>query len=251
MITVEGLTVRRGAGIVLHDVNLTAHDGEVLGVVGPNGSGKSTLLMCLSRSLPAATGVIRIDHHDVTTMSRRQIATRTAVVAQERDAVLPLTVRDAISLGRLPSRNLVGYGDEADQELVDEAMGRLGLTGLADRLITQLSGGERQRVLIARALAQQADHLLLDEPTNHLDLHHQFALLDLIAALGHTTVIVLHDLNLAARYCDRLVLLDGGRVVATGPPATVLRPDIVAAVYGLHLTTVDWRGRSYLLFDQR
>lgn len=249
MISAEGLTVCRGDRTVLRDVTVSARDGEVLGIVGPNGSGKSSLLMCLHGSLPIQEGAVCVDGQDVSALSRRQIAARIAVVAQERDAVLPLTVRDSIGLGRLASRSLIGYGDDADQILIDAAMARLELTELADRLVTELSGGERQRVLIARAVAQQADHLLLDEPTNHLDLRHQFALLDLIAELGRTTVIVLHDLNLAARCCERVVLLDGGRVVTSGPSAQVLRPEIVAEVYRLRLSTREWRKRTHLLFD--
>ena len=124
----------------------------------------------------------------------------------------------------------MGYGDATDRDIVDNALTRTDLTGLADRLVTQLSGGERQRVLVARAIAQQAGHLLLDEPTNHLDIGHQFALLDLVKTIDATTVIVLHDLNLAARACDRLVLLDQGRLVASGPCEEVLQPDLLSRI---------------------
>ena len=154
-----------------------------------------------------------------------------------------------MALGRLASRSLLHYGDRSDQELVEAALARVELTELADRLVTELSGGERQRALIARAIAQQADHLLLDEPTNHLDLRHQFALLDLVRTLGCTTVIVLHDLNLAARCCDHILLLDAGHVVVSGPPDDVLRPEIFEPVYRFRVHRIDYRGRLHLIFD--
>lgn len=251
MIKVSRLTVSRGKRRVISDVNFTVSDGEVVGVVGVNGCGKSTLLMALHRSLTPDCGDVFIDGENLAELSRREIAQKVAVVAQERDSVLPLKVRDAVGLGRLASRNLIGYGDDADQDLIDEAMGRVSLTALADRLITELSGGERQRVMIARAIAQQSNHLLLDEPTNHLDLYHQFALLDLIADLGRTTVIVLHDLNLAARCCNQIMLLNQGRLVAKGKPTEVFTPDILEPIYKLKVRSVKVDGQINLLFDKR
>lgn len=251
MIRVSRLTVSRGKRRVISDVNFTVSDGEVVGVVGVNGCGKSTLLMALHRSLTPDCGDVFIDGENLAELSRREIAQKVAVVAQERDSVLPLKVRDAVGLGRLASRNLIGYGDDADQDLIDEAMGRVSLTALADRLITELSGGERQRVMIARAIAQQSNHLLLDEPTNHLDLYHQFALLDLIADLGRTTVIVLHDLNLAARCCNQIMLLNQGRLVAKGKPTEVFIPDILEPIYKLKVRSVKVDGQINLLFDKR
>ena len=251
MIKVSRLTVSRGKRRVISDVNFTVSDGEVVGVVGVNGCGKSTLLMALHRSLTPDCGDVFIDGENLAELSRREIAQKVAVVAQERDSVLPLKVRDAVGLGRLASRNLIGYGDDADQDLIDEAMGRVSLTALADRLITELSGGERQRVMIARAIAQQSNHLLLDEPTNHLALYHQFALLDLIADLGRTTVIVLHDLNLAARCCDQIMLLNQGRLVAKGKPTEVFIPEILEPIYKLKVRSVKVGGQINLLFDKR
>ena len=133
--------------------------------------------------------------------------------------------------------------------MVDAALARVDITYLADRLITQLSGGERQRALIARAIAQDADHLLLDEPTNHLDIRHQFELLALVATIPATTVIVLHDLNLAARCCDELILLDHGRLVASGPTQQVLDPELISQVYGVQVHRIDHAGQPRLLFD--
>ncbi|WP_277033797.1 ABC transporter ATP-binding protein [Propionimicrobium lymphophilum] len=251
MITVNRLAVSRGKRRIISDVSFSVSDGEVVGVVGVNGCGKSTLLMALHNALKPDTGEVLVDGKNIAELSRREIAKQIAVVAQERDAVLPLTVRDAVGLGRLASRHLIGYGDDADQSLVDEAMARVELTDLADRLVTNLSGGERQRVMIARAIAQESPHLLMDEPTNHLDLRHQFALLDLISELGRTTVIVLHDLNLAARCCGQIILLDGGKVAARGTPTQVFTPQILEPIYGLKVRTVESGGRVNLLFDNR
>ena len=211
MITVNRLSVSRGKRRIISDVSFSVSDGEVVGVVGVNGCGKSTLLMALHNALKPDTGEVLVDGKNIAELSRREIAKQIAVVAQERDAVLPLTVRDAVGLGRLASRHLIGYGDDADQ----------------------------------------SSHLLIDEPTNHLDPRHQFALLDLISELGRTTVIVLHDLNLAARCCGQIILLDGGKVAARGTPTQVFTPQILEPIYGLKVRTVESGGRVNLLFDNR
>ena len=170
MINASQLVVRRGQRIVLENIDFSAGQGVTVGVVGPNGAGKSTLLSALYRNVSIASGQVTVSDHDLASMSRREIAREVAVVSQTPDPSLPLTVRDTVALGRLPHRSLMGYGDAADRNIVEEALTRTDLTDLADRLVTQLSGGERQRVLVARAIAQQAGHLLLDEPTNHLDI---------------------------------------------------------------------------------
>lgn len=249
MIQAEHVTIDRGGRTICHDVDLTVGPGEVVGIVGPNGSGKTTFLLSLNRALAAAGGRVLIDGADIAGMTRRRIARQVAVVAQESETALPLSVRDSVALGRLASSSMLDYGDAGDTELVDAALTRVDLGGLADRLITRISGGERQRAMVARAIVQQATHLLLDEPTNHLDLHHQFSLLELVRELDCTTVIVLHDLNLAARFCDRVALLADGRVVAAGTPGEVLTPERIAPIYHLHVERIDHRGRPCLLFD--
>ncbi|MDK7699813.1 ABC transporter ATP-binding protein [Cutibacterium avidum] len=249
MITASDLIIRRGQRVVLDSVDLSADQGMTIGVVGPNGAGKSTLLSALYRNVAIASGRVTVSDHDLSAMSRREIAREVAVVSQIPDQALPLTVRDTVALGRLPHRSLMGYGDATDRDIVDNALTRTDLTGLADRLVTQLSGGERQRVLVARAIAQQAGHLLLDEPTNHLDIGHQFALLDLVKTIDATTVIVLHDLNLAARACDRLVLLDQGRLVASGPCEEVLQPDLLSRIYRVDVDRISHNGHIHLLFN--
>ncbi|MDO5092800.1 MAG: ABC transporter ATP-binding protein [Propionibacteriaceae bacterium] len=248
MIQAEQLSVVRGDREVLAGAHLVAEPGEVVGVVGPNGSGKTTLLLALNRALRASGGTVVIDGDDLSRLPRREIARRVAVVAQDTDASLPLTVRDAVALGRLASRSLLAYGDASDRGLVRDALEQVQAVHLADRLVTQLSGGERQRVLVARAIAQRASHLLLDEPTNHLDLHHQFALLSLVTGLNCTVVMVLHDLNLAARYCQRLLLVHQGRIAATGTPEEVLTPEILEPIYRITVSSFEHEGRRQLVF---
>lgn len=248
MLDVRDVRVERGGKVVLDGVSLVARQGETVGVLGPNGSGKSSLLLALQKALQVKEGQVLLDGTDVQLLGRRAIAQAIAVVAQETGTTLPLSVRDSVMLGRLASSGILRYGASAEAGVVEEALQRVGLAGYAERLITQLSGGERQRALIARAIAQQATHLLLDEPTNHLDLRHQFALLDLIASLDCATVIVLHDLNLAARCCDRLLLLDEGRLVAAGTPDEVLQPALIEQVYGISVERIESGGKVHLIF---
>lgn len=248
MLDVRDVRVERGGKVVLDGVSLVARQGETVGVLGPNGSGKSSLLLALQKALQVKEGQVLLDSTDVQLLGRRAIARAIAVVAQETGTTLPLSVRDSVMLGRLASSGILRYGASAEEGVVEEALRRVGLSGHSERLMTQLSGGERQRALIARAIAQQATHLLLDEPTNHLDLRHQFALLDLIASLDCATVIVLHDLNLAARCCDRLLLLDEGRLVAAGTPDEVLRPALIEQVYGISVERIESAGKVHLIF---
>jgi ABC transporter, ATP-binding protein len=249
VIQADQLSVARGGRVVLAGAHLTAEPGEVVGVVGPNGSGKTTLLLALNRALRASGGTVVIDGDDLSRLPRREIARRIAVVAQDTETALPLKVRDAVGLGRLASRTLMAYGDASDRVIINDALEQVEASHLADRLITQLSGGERQRVLVARAIAQRASHLLLDEPTNHLDLHHQFSLLGLVTELGCAVVMVLHDLNLAARFCTRLLVINDGEVVASGTPDEVLTPEILEPIYHLKVHRLVHENLPHLIFS--
>lgn len=248
-LTTHAVTIHRGGRLVVDGVGFAARTGSTVGLIGPNGAGKSSLLLALHRAIAHDSGLITLDESEIGSLSRRQIAQRVAVVAQDNEASLPLSVRDSVTLGRLPHRSLTGYGDAQDRACVTEALHQVGLLEHADRLVTELSGGERQRVLIARAIAQDTPFLLLDEPTNHLDLSHQFQLFDLVRGLEATTVVVLHDLNLAGQVCDELVLLDHGRPVAYGATTDVLTPEIISAVYQVDVDLVEHRGRPHLLFS--
>jgi len=251
MITVGDLSVKYGQVAAVAGVSLSALDGGTLGLIGPNGSGKSTVLRAILGALDSAAGTIMIDGDDARALTARERSRRLAIVAQEEPSGLPLTAWDSVILGR--SVHISGwqsYRDE-DERAAEQAMVDTGTLHLRDRSMDELSGGERQRVLIARALAQAASHLLLDEPTNHLDVRYQHELLTVVAGLPLCTVVVLHDLNLAARYCDQLVLLDGGVVVAVGDPASVLTPENLEPVYGIDVTRTDLDGVPQLLFTPR
>ncbi len=223
-----------GGRQVVSDVTLDVTPGTTLGLLGPNGSGKSSLLRLLAGVRKPASGRVLLDGADLHRLRRRDIARRIAVVEQHAQTELDLTVSDVVKLGRIPHRSTWSAEDSTDRSAVAEALARVELTDLADRSWHTLSGGERQRVHIARALAQAPQELLLDEPTNHLDVHHQLDLLGLVRRLPVTSVVALHDLNLAAMFCDQLVVLSGGAVVAVGAPSEVLTPDLIAEVYRVH-----------------
>ncbi|PXY22791.1 ABC transporter ATP-binding protein [Prauserella muralis] len=237
--TCRGLSADRvsrtlGGRLVLDGVSLTPERGATVGLLGPNGSGKSTLLRLLAGLLEPTSGIVTLDGRSLGDLGRRVLARRVAVVEQQTDTQLPLTVLDAVRLGRIPHRGALQPVSAEDHAAVRAALDHTGLADKADRRWQTLSGGERQRVQIARALAQRPRELLLDEPTNHLDIQHQFDLLNLLADLPLTTVVALHDLNLAAMYCDQLVIMDRGRVVAAGRPPEVLTEELIARVYGVH-----------------
>ncbi len=220
-----------GGKQIVKDVSLDVTAGATLGLLGPNGSGKSSLLRLLAGIRRPASGQVLLDGVDITELRRRDVARRVAVVEQHAQTELELTVADVVKLGRIPHRATWAAESDEDRVAVAKALERVELSGMAHRAWHTLSGGERQRVHIARALAQSPQELLLDEPTNHLDVHHQLDLLSLVRTLPVTSIVALHDLNLAAMFCDRLVVLKDGAVVATGTPAEVLTPELIGEVY--------------------
>ncbi|WP_367136201.1 heme ABC transporter ATP-binding protein [Saccharothrix sp. HUAS TT1] len=232
---------------ILHGIDLDAPAGEVHGIVGPNGSGKSTTLRCVYRALEPSGGVVRLGGRDITTTKVRDTAEHLAALTQDSHVEFDFTVTEVVAMGRLPHRST----PRRDEEVVADALSRVDAAHLADRGFLSLSGGERQRVLIARALAQQPRVLVLDEPTNHLDISHQLAVLALVRRLGVTVLAVLHDLNLAAAHCDRLHVLDGGRVVRSGTPEQVLTPEVLHDVFHVraHVVRHPVSGVPQLLFE--
>jgi len=245
---VDRLTVRYGRAVAVDAVDLAAATGRTIGLIGPNGSGKSTLLRAIFGALRADSGSVTVDGDLVHRLSPAQRALRFAVVAQEEPSGLPLNAWDSVLLGRSARVSSWSRYREEDERAAEEAMDRAGVLHLAPRSIDDLSGGERQRVLIARALAQGSSHLLLDEPTNHLDVRYQHEILSLVRGLPLTTLVVLHDLNLAARYCHELVLLNHGAAVARGVPSEVLTAATLEPVYGISVQRVDLDGIPQLIF---
>ncbi|GAA1622862.1 ABC transporter ATP-binding protein [Georgenia ruanii] len=247
-----GLRVSAGRTVLLDGVDCAVPAGAVTAVVGPNGAGKSTLLRAIVGALAPDAGVVRLAGRDPASLTRRERARRLALVEQDAPADVSREVRDVVLLGRTPHRARWGADSAADLAVARAAMARTGAEALAGRDFATLSGGERQRVHLARALAQEPSLLLLDEPTNHLDVGAQLAVLRLardLAADGVTVLAALHDLNHALRFCDHVLVLAGGTVVAAGDPREVLTADLVSDVYGVpaHRLAVD--GHDLLVFD--
>lgn len=244
---IERVSVRAGSAVLVDDVSVQVGPGEVVGLLGPNGSGKSSLLRTVYRVNRPASGRVLVEGTDVRDRPARWVAQRVGVVLQDVPADFPLTVREVVAMGRSPHKRPLAADDRLDHALVDAALELLDLTALAGRRIGTLSGGERQRALVARALVVRPALLVMDEPTNHLDVRHQLELLGLIRELGVPSLLALHDLNLAAMYCDRLVLLAGGRAVVIGTPVEVLTPDRIRAVYGVETHVLRHPGSGGLM----
>ncbi|MER7948855.1 ABC transporter ATP-binding protein [Streptomyces sp. NPDC096079] len=248
-ITAEGLSWSVAGTPVVRGVSADIAPGETVGLLGPNGSGKSSLLRCLAGLRTPDTGTVRYDGASVRDWSARRIARHVAFVDQDARADSDLRVDDVVGLGRTPYRDRWRGPDATDRAVVAAALQRLGLTALADRPWKTLSGGERQRAHIARAFAQQPYGLLLDEPTNHLDVTHQLHLMELLSGTDRTVLVALHDLSLAARYCDRLLLLHHGCLIASGPPAAVLTAERLAEVFEVDAAlTTDALGRPQVTY---
>jgi len=234
-LTMERVTFAYGRTPVLTGIDLAVALGSITGILGPNGSGKTTLVRLASAVLRAKSGRIALFGSELTRLPARERARRVAVVPQETHPVFDFTVLELVRMGRAPHLGLLGLEGARDHRVAREAMERCDVATLSNRSFRALSGGERQRVMLARALAQEARLLLLDEPTAFLDLKHRLAVYALLGRLHRdndlTVVVVSHDINLAARYCDRLVLLREGVIAADGAPAEVLRPDPIRSVY--------------------
>ncbi len=242
MLQAKALSKRYDGASVLEGVEFHVREGECFGILGPNGSGKTTLLKLLSGLERPDEGEATLDGRPIAGYKRKELARLLAVLQQDALPPVGFTVRDVVEMGRFPYQNWLGEEQDAAASTVDSVLDCMGLTALASRSVDRLSGGERQRVALAKAMAQQPKALLLDEPTTYLDIGYQIQLMDLIRTWQRdsslTVVAVLHDLNLAAMYCDRLLLMDGGRVVAVGPPREVLTPARIRSVYGANATVL-------------
>jgi iron complex transport system ATP-binding protein len=233
----DSVTVGYGAEPVVRDLSLDIADGCVTTIIGPNGCGKSTLLRTMARLLAPTSGAVLLDGEPIGSIPTKEIATRMALLPQSPVAPEGLLVRDLVGRGRHPHQRWFSQWSRQDEDVVDAALAMTDTLDLRDRPLDQLSGGQRQRAWIAMTLAQDTDLMLLDEPTTYLDLAHQVEVLDLVTRLnrerGRTVAMVLHDLNLAARYSDLIVVMKGGVVVEQGPPSTVFTPAMLSAVFGL------------------
>ena len=248
MIEIDRVSKRYGEATVVDHVSLTIPAGGVVAIVGPNGAGKSTLLSIVGRLIRADAGRVRVDGLDVATTPGRDLARRLSVMRQDNHVAARLTVRDLVAFGRFPHNR--GRPSRDDANRVAEAIAFVGLTAEADRFLDQLSGGQRQRAFVAMTLAQDADYALFDEPLNNLDIHHAVALMRLFRRMGDqpgkTVVIVLHDLNVAATYADRVVVLKDGRVAGDGPPAGVIDERLLSEVFRVDGEVLELGGRRVI-----
>lgn len=235
----DSLCVDIGGKRIVTEIDLIVGDHEFAGLVGPNGSGKSTLLKATYRVHPPSSGRMLLDGADLLSLRHKDTARRIAVVTQDYASEFDFTVLEMVMIGRTPHKRPFQRDTVTDRNLADQAIERAGCARLAHRRFNTLSGGEKQLVLIARALAQEADHLILDEPTSHLDIHHQVQILEVVAGLGVTVLAALHDLSLAALFCDAIHVLRAGQVVAAGPPAAVLTPETIRHAYGADVLVID------------
>lgn len=227
----ENINVTLEKNNILKGINIEVDNKEVVGIIGPNGSGKSTLLKCIYRVLKPNDGAILLDNVDIKEMSVKESSKRLAVLSQHNNYNFDFTVKDIVLMGRSPHKKFMERDNEEDYDIVNEALKKVDMFEFKDRSFQSLSGGEQQRVILARALAQQPKCLILDEPTNHLDIKYQLQLMRIVKGLGIEVIAAIHDLNIAAMYCDKIYVLKDGEIIKYGKPKDVLTKEIIKDVY--------------------
>ncbi|CAI1076821.1 siderophore ABC transporter ATP-binding protein EitC [Serratia entomophila] len=230
-ISADNITWKVGKKVIVNDVSLNVSRGETVGLLGPNGSGKSSLLRILAGLRRPDAGRVSLDGQNIARMAKKQLARRVAFVEQHGMTDANMRVRDVVKLGRIPHHSAFSNWSTHDDETVTAALQRVDMLEKSAQGWLSLSGGERQRVHIARALAQTPSEILLDEPTNHLDIHHQMQLMQLISELPITSIVAIHDLNHAAMFCDSLIVMQNGQIIATGTPENILSEALLWEVF--------------------
>ena len=245
----ENVELSFGSTQILNQIGIDVRSREFVGVIGPNGSGKSTFLKCIYRVLKPDGGDILLDDAPISAFSVRETAKRLAVLSQHNYYNFDFTVREVVLMGRAPHKKALERDNAKDYRIVEEALKTVQMDAFADRTFSTLSGGEQQRVILARALAQQTPALILDEPTNHLDITHQIMLMELVKKLNVTVISAIHDLNIAAAYCDKIYVLKDGVLEGYGTPQEVLTPELIKRIYQVDSEVVnDSRGKMHILF---
>lgn len=248
-ISAKDIRLSYGAEEILKGVSVHSGSREFVGLIGPNGSGKSTFLKCIYRILKPNAGQIFLGEEELQTMSVKESARRMGVVAQHNYYNFEFTVKEVVMMGRSPHKKTLERDNARDYEIVDQALKTVGMEEFAQRSFSTLSGGEQQRVILARALAQQTPCLILDEPTNHLDITHQLQLMRIVKNLPVTVISAIHDLNIAAMFCDRIYVLQKGQIMAQGTPREVLTEELIRQVYQVEAEIVeDSKKQMHILF---
>ena len=240
-----------GNNEILKGVSIDSKNKEFVGIIGPNGSGKSTLLKCIYRTLKPNGGCIMLGNTPISTMSVKESAKKLAVVAQHNYYNFDFSVEEVVLMGRTPHKKRLEPDHSKDYQIVNESLDKVGMLEFKNRSFSTLSGGEQQRVILARALAQQTPCLILDEPTNHLDIKYQLSLLNIVKDLDLTIVAAIHDLNIAAMYCDRLFVMKNGKIVGSGTPQEVLTKEFIKEIYDIDVEIVnDSKGDMHILYSR-
>lgn len=248
-ITTQQLHAVLGNTEILRGIDFEANEGEFVGIIGPNGSGKSTLLRCLYRVLTPSEGAVFLDGKKLSSYRVKESAQKLAVVAQHNYYNFEFSVRDVVMMGRAPHKRALDRDTAEDYQIMRQSLKAVGMQEFEERSFSTLSGGEQQRIILARALAQQTPCLILDEPTNHLDIKYQLWLMDIVKNLDCTVISAVHDLNIAAMYCDRLYAMKQGKVIAQGTPHQLLTPDLIRELYEVDAeVSIDGKGQLRIFY---
>ncbi|MGG7164419.1 ABC transporter ATP-binding protein [Clostridium ihumii] len=230
-IRTEDIKVNIGSLDILKGIDINVDNKEFVGIIGPNGSGKSTFLKCIYRILKPSSGIVKLDDKSIKDLTIKETARKMAVVAQHNHYNFDFSVKEIVLMGRSPHKKAMERDNEEDYKIMEDSLKRVDMLSFKDRSFSTLSGGEQQRIILARALAQKTDCLILDEPTNHLDIKYQLQLMSIVKSLNVEVISAIHDLNIAAMYCDKIYVLKNGEVVAYGNPKEILTPKLIKEVY--------------------
>lgn len=232
-IDIKKLSITLGNNKILNDVDLNVKEGSFTGLIGPNGSGKSTLLKTIYRNIKAPINTIYMDKEDIVNISAKESAKKLSVLSQQSNVDFDFSVLDMVMMGRTPYKKLLESNNKEDYDFAKEALRKTGMQGYEERSFNTLSGGEKQRVLLSRALCQNTECMILDEPTNHLDIKHQLEILKLIKDEGLTVFSAIHDLNFALMFCDNIIALKEGRVIASGKTLDIIKEELIKELFGV------------------